>query len=464
MEAVARRHRVAAKSIAESARWLDAYPVGPEQPSDLPKLRADAADLLEHLEAGRGWGFWPIRPAVVKRTLYIRDLRIGGRQCNTAETARDLLRLVAAQQKAASLRERWAPHHAIRARTFIDLATELQDLCEPIRDALTALNMKEALSAILRRTPGVPEPEWSDPDSLFNLRETLAAVETTGRYEAARARIAQPLENLGLQRQRGSLDPASEDMEVAVKQRNASAYAAARQHAAAHEPLIPLRRYGAGRLEPTVAARHVRDGYQNGVGARSVNPPEAEALVKEIVRVCSQPAYADKTIGVISLVGEAQARDIETRLIRQLDPEEYERRQIVCGDAYAFQGDERDVMFLSMVLAPHNGRRIRALTDANTQRRFNVAASRAKDQLYLFHTATLADLNPNCMRYRLLDYCLDRQVALPDVAGLDLPELERLAVRVDREPGNQPEPFESWFELDVLNWTCFCASSAAVTE
>ena len=107
-------------------------------------------------------------------------------------------------------------------------------------------------------------------------------------------------------------------------------------------------------------------------------------------------------------------------------------------------------MFLSMVSAPRDGRSIRAMADADTQRRFNVAASRAQDQLYLFHTATLADLNPTCMRYQLLQYCLDPQVAVPDVAGLDLSELERLAFQVHREPGNQPDPFESWFELDVF--------------
>ncbi len=48
-----------------------------------------------------------------------------------------------------------------------------------------------------------------------------------------------------------------------------------------------------------------------------------------------------------------------------------ERRQIVCGDAYAFQGDERDVMFLSMVSAPSGGRSIPAMTDDAAQGRFN---------------------------------------------------------------------------------------------
>ena len=118
-----------------------------------------------------------------------------------------------------------------RRRTFTDLATELQDLCEPIRDALVALETKDELSAILRRTPGNPEPEWSDPASLLRLGETLAAVETTLGYEAARAQIDQAVEDLRVQRQRGSLDPASEQMQLAVEERNTSAYATSRQHA-----------------------------------------------------------------------------------------------------------------------------------------------------------------------------------------------------------------------------------------
>ena len=219
------------------------------------------------------------------------------------------------------------------------------------------------------------------------------------------------------------------------------------------EPLIPLRQYGAGRLEPAVTTRHVPDGYLKGAGStRSVNPPEAAAIVQEIAKIRTDPTYAGKTIGVISLLGDAQAREIETRLLRELDPEEVERRQIVCGDAYAFQGDERDVMFLSMVSAPSEDRRIRALTDQEAQQRFNVAASRARDQMYLFHTATLNDLSgrQDCVRRQLLEYCLNPKVAIPDVSGLDIREIERVAVQADRQRVRPPIPFDSWFEVDVF--------------
>ena len=174
-------------------------------------------------------------------------------------------------------------------------------------------------------------------------------------------------------------------------------------------PLKPLRQYPPKRLEP-ILLRHVKDGFREGTMNNVLNRPEADALVENIVEACSSKEYTGKTIGVISLQGEAQAKYIESKLLTCLSPTDLETRRIVCGDAYAFQGDERDVMFLSMVAAPNE--RIGALVREADKRRFNVAASRAKDQVVLFHTATLNDLHPECMRYKLLEYYLNptRQV------------------------------------------------------
>jgi very-short-patch-repair endonuclease len=169
-------------------------------------------------------------------------------------------------------------------------------------------------------------------------------------------------------------------------------------------PLKPLRQYPPNRLEPIVV-RYVKDGFREGPTEQARNRPEAEALVDTILEFCSRKEYADKTMGVISLQGETQAKYIESMLLKRLEPSELEKRRLVCGDSYAFQGDERDVIFLSMVAAPNE--RIGTLAGAADKRRFNVAASRAKDQMVLFHTATLSDLHPECMRYKLLEYCLN---------------------------------------------------------
>jgi hypothetical protein len=60
---------------------------------------------------------------------------------------------------------------------------------------------------------------------------------------------------------------------------------------------------------------------------------------------------------------------------------------------------------LSMVGAPNE--RIGALVVESARQRFNVAASRAQYQLWLFYSATLDVLSPTCMRRRLLSYMLN---------------------------------------------------------
>jgi very-short-patch-repair endonuclease len=170
-------------------------------------------------------------------------------------------------------------------------------------------------------------------------------------------------------------------------------------------PLDPLRAYPANRLRPVVV-RHVPEGYRTGSPQNALNEPEADALVAQVVACIADPRYEGRTMGVISLQGEAQAKLIEHKLLESLEPEVIDQRRLICGDAYAFQGDEREVIFLSMVAAPGEAR-IGALTNDAARQRFNVAASRAKDQLWLFHTATLDVLSPACMRYRLLSYMLN---------------------------------------------------------
>jgi very-short-patch-repair endonuclease len=168
-------------------------------------------------------------------------------------------------------------------------------------------------------------------------------------------------------------------------------------------PLDPLRTYPANRLRPLVA-RHVVDGSRSG-GENATNEPEADAIVAQVLACIADPRYADRTMGVISLDGEAQAKLIEHKLLQALEPEIFEQRRLMCGDAYAFQGDERHVIFLSMVAAAGETP-IGPLTTEQARQRFNVAASRARDQLWLFHSATLDDLGPACMRHRLLSYML----------------------------------------------------------
>ncbi len=209
-------------------------------------------------------------------------------------------------------------------------------------------------------------------------------------------------------------------------------------------PLIPLRQYGPNRLIPLEHV-FVTGGYREGSNNRAINRPEAEAIVERIIKLCGERQYAGKSIGVVVLQGEAQAALIENQLLERLGAEEMERRRIICGNPYSFQGDERDIMLLSLVAASNE--RIGPLTKAADERRFNVAASRARDQMILFHSVTCEDLSVSCLRRRLLEFF---ENTMPhQIGGIDHDELERRASQDNRSIVNPPASFESWFEVDV---------------
>src|SRR5262249_34366653 len=108
----------------------------------------------------------------------------------------------------------------------------------------------------------------------------------------------------------------------------------------------PLRDASAVALKPHVIAHRVAGALSQG----KENAEEAEQTAALVIAATRQPEYAGKTFGVISLVGEEQAYRIELLLRRHLSEEAFTlKHNIMCGNAAQFQGDERDVMFLSMV-------------------------------------------------------------------------------------------------------------------
>jgi very-short-patch-repair endonuclease len=209
-------------------------------------------------------------------------------------------------------------------------------------------------------------------------------------------------------------------------------------------PLIPLRQYGSERLEPI---RHVYldTGYREGSGNRVINRPEARAIVDKILELCHDDRYTEKTMGVIVLQGNAQAGLIESQLLECLGAEEMDRRRLICGNPYSFQGDERDIIFLSMVAAPNE--RIGAMTKGIFEKIFNVAASRAKDQMWLFHSVTQNDLSDACLRKHLLKHFEETQIK--EIAGIVVDDLRRKSEQANRSIEKPPRPFDSWFEVDV---------------
>jgi very-short-patch-repair endonuclease len=161
--------------------------------------------------------------------------------------------------------------------------------------------------------------------------------------------------------------------------------------------------------------------------------------------LCSSKCFSGKTMGVIALQGEAQAELIQEKLLKRIGAEEIENRRLVCGNPYSFQGDERDIIFLSMVAATNE--RIGPFTKPADERRFNVAASRAKDQMYLFCSVDSYALSEKCLRRKLIEFFENTRPQT--IGGIERNELERRAAQDNRSMLEPPDPFDSWFEVDV---------------
>ncbi len=205
--------------------------------------------------------------------------------------------------------------------------------------------------------------------------------------------------------------------------------------------LQALRQFGGDRLTP-LRSVHVPEGRLEGKGQRQTNPYEARRLVRQVAECCADPAYAGRTMGIIVLQSGRQQALIEDLLAAELDLEERVSRRIRVGTPSAFQGDERDVVFIGAVYAPFDSegepRRAAPYSSEGAQQAINVAASRARDQVWLFHSFALTDLGETDLRRAYLDY-LDRPVEQQDGTGLaHVPEDERV------------DPFDSLFEQRVF--------------
>lgn len=154
----------------------------------------------------------------------------------------------------------------------------------------------------------------------------------------------------------------------------------------AHE-LMPLRLPRASeRLDPPLIDILVEDGYRKG----KQNRPEADCIVSEIRKIADDPAMVKRTVGVTTLLGKEQAKYIYDKIQDEIGTEIIERHDIRVGDPTVFQGDERDIMFVSLVAQ----RGDIALSGSAYDQRFNVAASRARNRMVLVRSVDLGDLKP----------------------------------------------------------------------
>jgi very-short-patch-repair endonuclease len=200
-------------------------------------------------------------------------------------------------------------------------------------------------------------------------------------------------------------------------------------------PLVPVRQFGADRLPP-LRSSYVEGAYVEGQSSTLINRVEAHAIADSVMACLDDPAYDGRTFGVVVLQGQAQVDVINAELGERMSADDWEERRFRVGTPPDFQGDERNVVWLSMVVAPEQN--FATLTRDEFRRRFNVAVSRAQDQLWLFHSVTADRLRTVDLRNSLLTYMLSTGTApLPDaLVGVSA---------TDRQA-----PFDSLFEQRVF--------------
>jgi very-short-patch-repair endonuclease len=178
----------------------------------------------------------------------------------------------------------------------------------------------------------------------------------------------------------------------------------------------PLREPMSASVRPALIPHRVH-GFRDST--RKTNQVEAEEIASLVVACLSDPGYAlnefgqPTTFGIISLLGIEQALLIEEMLRQRLSPSTFAKHRLLCGNAAQFQGDERDVVFLSVVDGPPDDGQLTRLEAGPRdlyKKRYNVAVSRARNQLWVVHSLDPnAHLQPRDLRRRLIEHARDPQ-------------------------------------------------------
>jgi very-short-patch-repair endonuclease len=171
----------------------------------------------------------------------------------------------------------------------------------------------------------------------------------------------------------------------------------------------PLRDASRVHLRPHTIAHRVSGSSRDG----KINRQEALTIASLLAAAMERPEYKKNdagqplSFGVVSLVGDEQAIEIDNLVRAHVSPDRYELHRILCGNAAQFQGDERDVVFISLVDTAEHGSL--SLRDQELfKQRFNVAASRARDQMWIVHSLNPHnDLKADDLRRQLIEHAED---------------------------------------------------------
>ena len=168
--------------------------------------------------------------------------------------------------------------------------------------------------------------------------------------------------------------------------------------------ILPLRDSNSSILKPAIIDYKVNGKRDE---KSKINRVEAETIVSLIEACLAMKEYKNSTFGVISLLGDEQAELIQDLIVKRIPATEIENHKILCGNSASFQGDERDIMFISLVDSSEENKSLRLVgegIEGAIRKRYNVAISRAKDQLWIVHSIDKNSLKEGDLRKELFEY------------------------------------------------------------
>ena len=211
--------------------------------------------------------------------------------------------------------------------------------------------------------------------------------------------------------------------------------------------LRPLKQINSNRINPKETFF-----VKNAFTEDKIVYKEIEEIKEFLQRILKDEQYSNKSIGVVSLgltKHTEKLKDIKEDLANEFGKEKIDKHKLIIEDSPKFQGDERDVMIVSFGVAldfqklkeNQNAKPRAIINDQDEFKKINVALSRAKEQMILFHSVEYNDLQTNDFRNKILSFFKDE--AKP------ISQLQIDNQNIERYRHNVPEPFDSWFEFDI---------------
>lgn len=151
----------------------------------------------------------------------------------------------------------------------------------------------------------------------------------------------------------------------------------------------------------------------NNQGLRNTkghNEGEASIILKRIKKTIEDEKSLSQeichSIGVLSPF-RSQVDYISRLITEEISLKSLKKHNLMIGTAHSFQGEERDMMFISFVVDQHSASG--SFVHINKQDLFNVAITRARSKQFIVASANLAELKNQTLLKQYLSYVIDEE-------------------------------------------------------